>query len=223
MNICVVIPTYNESKAISGVVSAIKNLGLQVVVIDDGSLDATAVLAAKEGAVVLRNLVNQGKGACLIKGFNYALENKFDCVITMDGDGQHLPEDLSGFIRKADDPSADIIVGNRMFDTKDMPFVRILTNKFMSWLISLICRQKIPDTQCGYRLIKRIVLEKVELKTVKFEAESEILVKASRMGFKISSVPIKTVYGGQKSQINPLIDTLRFLRFLIKGLWIMQY
>jgi len=95
-----------------------------------------------------------------------------------------------------------------------MPTLRIITNKFMSWVISLISKQKIPDTQCGFRLIKAEVLKRVELKTSKFETESEILIKASRMGFKIKSLSIKSVYGKEKSQINPFIDTFRFIKLI---------
>ncbi len=218
MKICVVIPAFNESKEISGLVKKIKEKNLEILVVDDGSTDSTAQIALSAGAVVLKNPVNEGKGVCLRKGFKYALENNFDAVITMDGDGQHLPEDLPDFIRLGDDPKSDIIVGNRMLKTRDMPFIRVLTNRFMSWMISSLSKQKIPDTQCGYRLIKRRVLEKIDLKTSNFEIETEILINASRMGFKISSVPIKTVYRGEKSQINPLLDTLRFLKFILSKL-----
>jgi GT2 family glycosyltransferase len=89
----------------------------------------------------------------------------------------------------------------------------------MSWLISGIARQKIPDTQCGFRLIKKEALEKLQFKTFKYETESEMLIKASRLGFKIESVPIKTIYQREKSRINPFIDTLRFIRFMVKELW----
>jgi len=102
---------------------------------------------------------------------------------------------------------------------KDMPFVRIWTNKFMSWFISSMVKQKIPDTQCGYRLIKKDVLSKINLVSYNFEIESEILIKAARLGFKIESVPIKSVYAGEKSRINPVVDTIRFFKFAIKELW----
>ena len=90
----------------------------------------------------------------------------------------------------------------------------------MSWILSCLTKQKIPDTQCGFRLIKTEVLKRIELVTSKYETESEILIKGSRLGFKIESVPIKTVYSDEKSQINPLIDTLRFIRLIIRELWI---
>ncbi len=219
MKACVIIPAFNESKEIAGLVKEIKKRIPDILVVDDGSVDSTSQIAASAGAVVLKNPVNEGKGVCLRKGFKYALENNFDAVITMDGDGQHLPEDLPVFLRLGDNPKSDIVAGNRMRKTQNMPFIRVLTNRFMSWMISILSKQKIPDSQCGYRLIKRRVLEKIELITSNFEIETEILIKASRMGFKIESVPIKTVYRGGKSQINPFIDTLRFVKFMLRNIF----
>lgn len=216
MNACVVIPTYNESKAITGIVTQVSGMGFCVLVVDDGSTDNTAAIARGCGAEVLRNEKNCGKGASLIKGFNYSLQNNFDAVITMDGDGQHRPSDIAYFMRLAKYSSCGIFIGNRMSKTKSMPPLRFLTNKFMSWLISEIINQRIPDTQCGFRLLKREALEKIKLKTKKYETESEILIKAGRLGIKIESVPIEAIYSGEKSQINPVVDTLRFIRFLIR-------
>lgn len=215
MRTCVVIPTYNESKAIAGLITQIKKLGLEVVVVDDGSRDDTVKIVLASGVKVLRNEVNLGKGASLIKGYNFALSQGFDAVISIDGDGQHCPQDLMAFIQRAENSSAAIIVGNRMSFIKAMPWLRVMTNRIMSGLISLITKQNIPDTQCGFRLIKKEVLLKLNLSSAKYEIESEVLIKAARLGFKIDSIPIKTIYSGQKSQINPFVDTLRFIRFLI--------
>lgn len=220
MKTCVLIPTYNEASAIKDLVGKIRLHGLMAVVIDDGSEDNTAEIARQSGAVVLGNLKNQGKGASLKKGFNFALEEGYDAVITMDGDGQHKPDDIPFFLRLAGSSDTAIFTGNRMSKTRNMPLLRLFTNRFMSWLISLISGQKIPDSQCGFRLIKKEVLQKVSLRTSKYETESEILIKASRAGFKIESVPIKTVYSGEKSSIHPMIDTCRFFKFLIRELWI---
>lgn len=214
MRTCVVIPTYNESKAIAGLISQIAKLGLEVIIVDDGSSDETANIAIAGGAKVLCNVSNIGKGASLIKGYNFALTQGFDAIISMDGDGQHSCDDIIYFLRKAEDFPQALIIGNRMALTKEMPWLRIITNRFMSGLISLISRQNIPDTQCGFRLIKKELLEKMNLSTSKYETESEILIKAAQLGFKIESIPIKTIYSGQKSRINPFIDTLRFLRFI---------
>jgi len=220
MKPCIVIPTFNESKAIAKLVSEIRNLNLPVLVIDDGSSDNTAEIAQKDGAEVVRNDHNLGKGASLAKGFRLALEKGYDAVITMDGDGQHLPQDLPLFLSAATFQGNDIVIGNRMVENKTMPLLRVKTNEFMSWLISMLTKQDIPDTQCGFRLIKKEVLEKLDLRTSNYDTESEILIKAARLGFKIISVPIKTVYQGEKSKINPFTDTIRFFNLIIRELWI---
>lgn len=219
MKTCVIIPTYNEAKSIALLIRQIRGQGLQIIVIDDGSNDLTSEIAKGEGAVVLRNQANEGKGACLIQGFDYALKKDFEAVITMDGDGQHLPEEIPYFMRLATYSNSGIIIGNRMSKKRNMPLLRVLTNTFMSWLLSKIVGQKIPDTQCGFRLIKRNVLEKIKFDTHRYETESEILIKASRLGFKIESVPIKTVYSGEKSHIHPVKDSLRFIGFIVRDLW----
>ncbi|PIQ91132.1 MAG: glycosyltransferase family 2 protein [Candidatus Pacebacteria bacterium CG_4_10_14_0_8_um_filter_42_14] len=216
MRTCVVIPAYNESKAIAGLIAEITKLGLEIIIVDDGSSDNTVQIAQASKAKVIRNDTNMGKGASLIKGYNFAIAQGFDAVISMDGDGQHSCNDIMSFIHKAENSQAALIIGNRMSSTKKMPLLRVLTNRFMSRLISLITKQFIPDTQCGFRLIKKELLEKIVLSTSKYEIESEVLIKAARLGFKIESIPVRTIYSGQKSQINPFIDTLRFLRFIIK-------
>ncbi len=223
MNVCVVIPTYNEEKAIGNLIRSIRSQNLEVIVVDDGSKDNTYKIACDCGAVVLRNETNQGKGASLIKGLNYALARNFDAVITMDGDGQHLAEEIPFFLRLATYSDSGILIGNRMHKSENMPLVRVITNTLMSWFISAIARQKIPDTQCGYRIIKKEVLKKINLVSSKFEIESEMLIKASRLGFKIQSIPIKTVYSGEKSRIHPIVDTVRFLKFVILELWTMNH
>jgi len=141
----------------------------------------------------------------------------------MDGDGQHRPEEIPDFIRLAETSEGNIFIGNRMSKYKNMPLLRVITNHVMSWLISKIAKQKIPDSQSGFRLIKKEVLKKVKFVTSKYETESELLIRASRLGFKIESIPIQTIYRGEKSQINPFIDTLRFIWFIIRELWTTQY
>ncbi len=158
MRTCVIIPAYNESRAIGSLVSQIRLLGLDAIIIDDGSSDSTEKIAKENGALVMHNESNIGKGASLIKGYNFALSKGCDAVISMDGDGQHSSEDIMSFINKAEASKSKIVIGNRMASTKQMPVVRIITNRIMSVFISLITKQNIPDTQCGFRLIHRELL-----------------------------------------------------------------
>lgn len=219
MRVCIVIPTYNESANIGNIIQRIRKQGREIVVIDDGSTDRTAQISQDNGAVVFRNPKNRGKGFSLIRGLRYALDKNFDAAITMDGDGQHCPEDIPLFIREAELSDVGIIIGNRMHSTYPMPFARVLTNKFMSWFISKLIKQRVPDTQCGFRLIKKYLLEKIKFTTNRFETESEILFQASNLGYKIQSMPIKTIYSKEKSQINPFLDTIRFFRFVWRQIW----
>lgn len=216
---CVIIPAYNENKGISSVVKKIRLLGLDAVVIDDGSIDSTADIAQNEGAIVLRNLKNLGKGAALRRGFDYVLKAGYDVVITMDGDGQHNPETVAQFLELENRVDADIIVGNRMRNTENMPLLRIATNRFMSWLISWKTGQHIPDTQCGFRLIRASLLKNITLLSSRYDMESEILIIAAKKGHKIESLPIETIYHGSKSQIHPVLDTMRFIRTYFRLLW----
>jgi len=219
MNLCAVLPVYNEAKSIKELIIGIKKYISDIVVIDDGSIDDTLRIVQDCSAAIIRNPKNLGKGASLAKGFEYALKNNFDGVITMDGDGQHAPSDIPRFLDMAKSSSCHMIVGNRMTDLRCMPLMRIFTNKLLSYVISLLVRQSIPDTQCGFRLITRPVLEKVTTLTNNYEAESEILIKAARAGFKIDSVSISTIYCGSKSKIHPFVDTIRFFKFLFKEIF----
>ena len=220
MKICIIIPTYNENKTIVGLLGELKLKDCDVLVVDDGSLDSTAELAERSGAMLLRHKKRLGKGVSIRDGFDFAIKNNYDAVITMDGDGQHSAQDVVKFIDYACELKPDIIVGNRMANPKGMPFVRQLTNKLMSKIISAMCRQEIPDSQCGFRFITCEVLKNIGLGSSNFEIESEVLIEAARYGYKIASIPIQTIYGNEKSRINPFSDTLRFFKFIFKQLWI---
>jgi glycosyltransferase involved in cell wall biosynthesis len=216
MNIGVLIPSFNEEKTIGWLVKAVKDLGFDVIVVDDGSQDDTAKIARANAAEVIVNERNLGKGASLRKAFELMKTRTYDAVIVMDGDGQHLPSDIAPFIDCYKNANPGIIVGNRMKKSKGMPLVRWITNRFMSFVISKMCHQWIPDTQCGFRLIDTHALKAMNLNTEKFEIESEMLFEASRHGYSIASVPITTVYEGQYSAIHPVHDTLRFFSFIFK-------
>jgi glycosyltransferase involved in cell wall biosynthesis len=214
MKIAVLIPSFNEEKTVGWLVREVCQAGYDVLVIDDGSKDNTAKFARDSGAEVVINEHNLGKGATLRKGFDNLVKRDYDAVIMMDADGQHLPKDIPQFVKCYEEHRPGVIVGNRMSRAKGMPLVRWWTNKFMSYLISKKCKQPVPDSQCGFRLIDTKVLKKIKLTTQNFEIESEILVEASRNGFRIENVPITTVYDGQTSAIHPFKDTLRFFKFI---------
>lgn len=215
MKVCVLIPAYNEGETIRAVAEAAAEKVETVLIVDDGSSDGTAEEARRAGAVVISHAENRGKGAALKTGFCYALEKGFDGIIVMDGDGQHKPADITAFLEKAAVSDAGIILGNRMGDTENMPVVRRLTNRLTSAVISRLARQRIHDSQCGFRFIRTSLLKDMELKTGRFETESEMLLEAARSGYRIDSVRVSTIYGGEKSKINPLVDTIRFLRLVI--------
>lgn len=212
-------PAYNESRIIGPLLENIKPLGLDIIVIDDGSTDATADIAEKKGAIVIKNETNRGKGASLKRGFEYTLKLDYESVITIDADGQHNPESIKDFIATQEKTSADIVIGNRMRNTENMPLVRIATNRFMSWLISQASKQNIPDTQCGFRLIQKDILKNITLLASRYDMESEILIEAAKKGYKIESLPIETIYQGEKSQIHPVRDTLRFIKTYLRLLF----
>ena len=214
MKVCVIIPTYNESSAIGDLVTKVRNSGLECLVIDDGSKDNTAEIARNMGAAVIAHYKNKGKGASLKIGFAYALQNSYDAVVVIDGDGQHDPFDIKRFIDTAKSTGADLVIGNRMTDVRTMPVIRQLTNRWMSDFISKMCGQEIPDTQCGFRLIRSNILQKMRLISSKYETESEILIKAGKNNHKIHSIPIKSIYNGEVSKIHPLKDAYRFARLV---------
>ena len=218
MSVLAVIPAHNEAGAIAPVVKAVRALGHGVLVVDDGSTDATAALAKGAGASVLSTGKKTGKGNALRAGFDYAVKNAYEVVVALDGDGQHDPADIALFLECHRLTGASLVNGNRMHAPRGMPLVRMATNAFMSWLISLICRQRIPDSQCGFRLIAADVLKNIRLECSDFEIETELLIKASRKNFRIASVPIATIYRNEQSKIKPVRDTLRFVRYIARAM-----
>lgn len=210
----VVLPAYNEARTIGGVVAGVLARLPAVLVVDDGSADETSVRARAAGAEVVRLEPNQGKGAAVAAGFAYACEHGYEGVITMDGDGQHSPDDLPRFVEAFGQGDYPVIIGNRMSDTAAMPPLRRWTNRWMSWLLSRTMGQSVPDTQNGYRLYRLGAVEGITLDATRFDAESEILLQAAARGLRIGSVPVQTIYGDEQSKIRPVRDTFRFFRML---------
>ncbi|MBF0198475.1 MAG: glycosyltransferase family 2 protein [Planctomycetes bacterium] len=222
MKVVGIIPAFNEGERVLKVVKGTKKYLDEVIVIDDGSSDKTVEYAEKAGAIVINHPHNLGKGAACRSGFYAAIKLGCDAIIMLDGDGQHACEDIPLFLdaaKKAELAGKScIILGNRMSDVRNMPMIRRLTNTTLSLLLSFLAKQKISDSQCGFRFIHRQILEKVDYENNRYDAESEILVRASRAGFAIKDVPIQTIYSDEFSKINVFWDTLRFVRFFFKHL-----
>ncbi len=220
MKVGVLIAAFNEEDGLPSLLRSLTSIPKEdILVVDDGSDDRTSEVARAEGVSVLKHHINLGKGAAQQSGFAHLLHKGYESIITLDGDGQHDPLEIPLFLNKARH-GADVVVGTRRLNPAEMPLVRYLTNRATSFVVSLLARTRIRDSQSGFRLIRAEVLRKVSLTTVKYDTESEILIKAGRRGFRIESLPIKTIYRGEKSSINPVLDTLRFVRLAVRGLWI---
>jgi glycosyltransferase involved in cell wall biosynthesis len=213
---CAVIPALDAEGTIGAVVKGAKAQDLSVVVVDDGSRDRTAAIAAAAGALVISHIRNQGKGCALRTGFEHALRAHYDGVITLDADGQHDPLEIPQLIQAGELQHAGIAVGNRMANGASMPHIRRLTNRLMSAIVSAIARHPIPDSQSGFRFIRREVLADVPLRAKRFEIETELIVGASARRWKIISVPIHSRYDHHRSHIRPIRETFRFLGVIFR-------
>ena len=219
MRTLALIPCYNEETAVADVVRGCLRHPDGALVVDDGSSDATASRARQAGAVVIRHPENRGKGVALNAGYDYAVREGYDAVITLDGDGQHDPSEIPKLLQAAAAPDVHIVLGCRMGDVEDMPAIRRWTNRTTSRFVSWLSGQEIRDSQTGFRLIKRDVLEAVRCVTRNYDAEPEILIKAGRKGFRVAEVPVATIYHGGKSSIHPVLDTWRFIRLVAVSWW----
>ena len=214
-NVAAVIPAYCEAAHVRGVAERMRAQLDRVLVIDDGSTDATAARAREGGAEVIVHPENRGKGESIKTGLRHWLERQeIAFIVLLDADGQHLPEEIGRFFAAAAETDAGLYLGNRMSDVREMPLVRRAVNRYMSQRVSRVCGQEVPDTQCGYRMIARTLAPQLLAGTSRFDYETEMLIVASRKGFRIASVPISTVYADEKSSIHPVRDTIRFLKLM---------
>jgi glycosyltransferase involved in cell wall biosynthesis len=212
VSILALIPAYNEASHVADVVTGAL-AHLPVLVIDDGSTDDTAAQAETAEASVLRQMPNQGKGAALKAGFHWAIEAGYEAVVTLDADGQHDPTELPQFLQAYQVRRADLIIGTR--DFSQMPPARRLANTLGRWFFSWAIGQPVPDNQSGYRLISRRLLEAMLGSSEQgFQFEVEMIVVCVRRGFSLEWVPIRTIYAGETSHINPWRQVVEFTRMI---------
>ncbi len=209
----VVIPALNAERSIGAVVRESKLVNDDVLVIDDGSYDRTSEMARDAGAQVIRHDANKGKGAALKTGFAYALENNFDVVITLDADGQHLPQEIPKFMTAYAETAGDLIIGGRAHLFGQMIPRRRFANRFSARSIAFASRTTVTDSQSGFRLYSAHLLRSVRLRTDGFDLESEVIVYAGCRRFKVVTIPIELgfVDGQSTSHYKPLADTLRIV------------
>jgi glycosyltransferase involved in cell wall biosynthesis len=214
-NVAAIIPAYCEQAHVRAVAERTLAQLDHVVVVDDGSTDATAARAKESGAEVIIHPQNCGKGDAIKTGLRHWLAKpSIEFIVLLDADGQHLPEEIGRFLTAAAASDAGLFVGTRMSDVRSMPLLRRVVNRYMSRRISRLCGQEVPDTQCGYRMIHRDVAPYVLDGTSRFDYETEMLIIVSRKGCRIASVPISTIYSDEVSSIHPVRDTLRFLKLM---------
>jgi glycosyltransferase involved in cell wall biosynthesis len=209
-----VIPCFNEAAAVGRLVTAVRAHFSRVLVVDDGSTDGTASAARTAGAEVLTVTTNLGKGAALQLGLRRACELGCTWALLLDGDGQHAPEDIPAFLAALRAGHADLVVGNRMNTPGEMPVVRRATNRVMSTVLSSLTGSALPDTQCGFRLVRLTAWEALPMRCTRFEVESEMLLAFLAAGRRVEFVPVRSRYKSEQSKIQPLRDTLRWLCWL---------
>jgi len=218
-SIAVLVPAYNAERSIPELVERVRSAvgNIQIVIVDDGSIDRTNDVAVSSGMVVLRHEKNCGKGAALQTGFDF-LKDRTTCefIVTIDADLQHQPEDIPKFIQAQEKNNADIVIGWRNRVGTPMPLHRKFSNTITSTLVGMRTGSNIKDSQCGFRLIRRSVVERVHLESAGYEAETEFLIKAVRCGFKIDFVPIQTIYGTEKSYMTHWTTTKNFIKVIVR-------
>ncbi|MCW8900873.1 MAG: glycosyltransferase family 2 protein [Gammaproteobacteria bacterium] len=227
-NFAIVIPAYNEEATIRNIVERALNQSDKVIVVDDGSADNTIGELDGLGITLIKHETNKGKAASLWDGFSSALEMCVDAIITLDGDGQHAPEDILLLLEKANDFPRDIIIGARLADKSAIPAKRYYANKFANFWIAWAAAYPIHDSQSGFRLYPAALFNDLKISTKHgFVFESEILIKAAQKNIYSHPVKIPAVYkkGARPSHFRGVADitliTLMVARSLIsRGMYL---
>jgi len=216
-NVLVAIPAYNEELAIGSVVLNARKYVDYVVVVDDGSTDKTAEIAEFAGAEVIRHEKNEGKGVALKTAFNRAKELCVDVLVCLDGDGQHNPDDIPRLVN-AVVSGVDVVIGSRFLDSQNsVPKYRRIGQEILTYLTNSASKDKIKDTQCGFRAYSKNAIELLDFKETGIGIESEIQVLAGDLNLSIKEIPISCKYGnGIKSTYNPVYHGYTVINTLLR-------
>lgn len=218
-DVAVAIPAYRAAPWIAAVVEGVGSLSLPVLVIDDGSDDGTGEVASNAGAAVRRLPVNQGKGAALRVAFDELFSRQgYAAVVTLDADGQHDPAAIPQLV-EAWRQGADLVLGTRDRVWREMGVVRRVSNRLSSRAISILAGVLLADVQTGFRAYSRELVEAVGFPGNRFEAESAVVIRAVRRGYRIEPVPVRhsKVDGRASSHYRPLRDSLRIAVAVIRA------
>ena len=194
MKIAAVIPAYNESSHIGEVVRKTLPLVDEVLVVDDGSSDETSYAAACAGAIVFRHIINRGVGGATATGLKAAVMREADVIVTLDSDGQHLPEEIPKVIAPILAGEADFVIGSRLLDPTGMPVSRQIANRTADLCTNVLFNVKVHDSQCGFRAFTQEAASRIDIRTGRYEISSEIIAEIAAHGFRIAEVPITVVY-----------------------------
>lgn len=220
MKVIAVIPAYNVQDTVSRVIDGIRSLVDDIIVVNDASIDKTSDILGTLDVMVVHHHTNLGLGGALRDGFKEALQRGADIVVTLDSDGQHDPSDIQSLLERLQANKVDVIIGSRLLDRRDwsnFPRHRLYGNRLLTWLTNLAIGHKVTtDSQSGYRVLKREVLEHIDLKGWRMEIASEIVYEAAEKGFKLDDVPIRPTYDREISHVNIVWDSLRIIRMLLK-------
>jgi glycosyltransferase involved in cell wall biosynthesis len=210
--IVALIPAYNAAPFVRDVIRRAQR-HVPVIAVNDGSTDETLAEVRRTDATVIDQQPNQGKGAALQRGFRAALDEGVDAVIQLDADGQHDPEEIPLFLEKYASSGADLIIGER--DYAQMPFVRRMSNTIGRRAFSWAIGRHVRDNQSGYRLLSRRLMEAVLLSGERgYELEMDMIVLCAKRGWDIEGVPIRTIYGEERSNIRPVQHVVHFFRMV---------
>ncbi len=219
----VLIPAYNAELTLPELLKQLSELTPapeKIYIVNDCSTDNTVKIAKEFGVEILENIKNTGKGFSLRKGFQRFLEqNNCDYLLCIDADLQHPVNAIPDFLSVVKNGKPEIVIGNRRKSVLKMPILRVISNTLTSLILSILTKQKINDSQCGFRLIHRQVLKDITLEENGFQLESEFIIKASKLGFSISFVSIPTLYNTERSNIRHMGDTYRFIRLILKEMF----
>jgi len=212
------IPVYNEESVITDVIKKTLKYVDKVVVCDDGSTDNTSKRAKEAGADVIIHEKNLGKGAAMKSLFKYAKKTGADVIITIDGDGQFMPEEIPKLLHPIIENKYDIVIGYRFDNDAEMPSYRKMGNKFLDKMANMASDLPFRDTQSGFRAYSKKAIELIDFKTEGFGVDAEILVDASQKGLKITEEKVTVLYntGNKTSTKNPVSHTLEVITSLVE-------